>query len=121
VPQPLDGITYAGKLQKSEAALDFSLPAAVLARRVRAFDPFPGATMVLPGFDQPVKVWAAHAVPSPDAGTGEAAGRAPGTVLRLGREGIDVATADGVLRVTALQKPGGRRQAVEVFLQSYRP
>ena len=67
-----------------------------------------------------MKVWAAHAVPSP-AAAAEAAGRAPGTVLRLGRDGIDVATADGVLRVTALRKPGGRRQAVDVFMQSYRP
>ncbi|WP_298013109.1 methionyl-tRNA formyltransferase [uncultured Castellaniella sp.] len=116
VPQPLDGITYADKLQKSESVLDFSLPAAVLARRIRAFDPFPGTTMVLPGIDQPVKVWAAHALP-PDRRPG---GEAPGAVVRTGREGIDVATADGLLRITVLQKPGSRRQPADVFLQSYR-
>lgn len=116
VPQPLDGITYADKLQKSESVLDFSLPAAVLARRIRAFDPFPGTTMILPGIDQPVKVWAAHALP-PDRRPG---GEAPGAVVRTGREGIDVATADGLLRITVLQKPGSRRQPADVFLQSYR-
>jgi methionyl-tRNA formyltransferase len=116
VPQPLDGITYADKLQKSESVLDFSLPAAVLARRIRAFDPFPGTTMVLPGIDQPVKVWAAHALPADRRPGGEA----PGAVVRTGREGIDVATADGLLRITVLQKPGSRRQPADVFLQSYR-
>ncbi|MGB6008766.1 methionyl-tRNA formyltransferase [Castellaniella sp.] len=117
VPQPLDGITYADKLQKSESSLDFALPAAVLARRIRAFDPFPGTTMVLPGIDQPVKIWAAHALP-PDQPGGEPA--VPGAIVRTGRDGIDVATAEGLLRVTVLQKPGSRRQPADVFLQSYR-
>lgn len=118
VPQPADGITYAEKLLKSESALDFSLPAAVLARRIRAFDPFPGTTMDLPGIDQPVKTWAAHALPAEDQPGG--ASPAPGAVVRTGREGIDVATADGLLRITVLQKPGSRRQPADVFLQSYR-
>ncbi len=61
-PQPEAGVTYAAKLDKSEAALDFTRPAAELARRVRAFDPVPGATMRLPGLDQPVKVWSATAL-----------------------------------------------------------
>ncbi len=116
VPQPADGVTYADKLQKSESALDFSLPAIVLARRIRAFDPFPGTTMVLPGIEQPVKVWAARAL---DHGQGGESSE-PGTVVQMGRDGIDVATAQGLLRITALQKPGSRRQPVDVFLQSYR-
>jgi methionyl-tRNA formyltransferase len=114
VPQPADGITYAGKLQKSESVLDFSLPAHMLAQRIRAFDPFPGTTLALPGIDQPVKVWAAHAVTL-------AQNEAPGTLLSVAPEGIDMATGDGVLRITELQKPGGRRQPVSVFVQSYRP
>ena len=115
VPQPEEGVLYADKLLKSESALDFSRPAVELARRVRAFDPFPGTTLMLPGFEQPVKVWGAHARPADGVQT-----QAPGTLLAMGPEGIDVATADGVLRVTVLQKPGGRRQPVAEFMRSYR-
>src|SRR5690606_28446675 len=61
-PQPDEGVTYAAKLDKAEARLDFSRPAAELARRIRAFDPVPGATMRLPGLDDPVKVWSAVAL-----------------------------------------------------------
>jgi methionyl-tRNA formyltransferase len=114
VPQPEAGVCYADKLLKSESALDFFRPAAELARRVRAFEPFPGTTMALPGFDQPVKVWGAQAMPA------GAATPAPGVIVGMGPDGIDVATADGVLRVTALQKPGGRRQPVAEFMRSYR-
>ncbi|WP_323012179.1 methionyl-tRNA formyltransferase [Castellaniella sp.] len=125
VPQPLDGITYAEKLQKSESSLDFSQPAAVLARRIRAFDPFPGTTMILPGLDQPVKVWSAQAWSWDDwsgqVGSATAMDRAaaPGTILRMGPAEIDIATADGVLRLTSLQRAGSRRQPVDVFLQAY--
>ena len=114
VPQPESGVRYAEKLLKSESALDFSRPAAELARRVRAFDPFPGTTMVLPGFDQPVKVWGAQVLPL------AAGAAAPGTLMAMNPEGIDVVTGDGVLRVTALQKPGGRRQPVAEFMRAYR-
>lgn len=113
-PQPAEGVCYAAKLQKSEATLDFSQPASVLARRIRAFDPFPGSTLVLPGLDQPVKVWAALPLPS-----GAGAAR-PGTVLRVAADGIDVATADGVLRLLVLQKPGGKRQPVDVFVRGWK-
>lgn len=112
IAQPADGITYAEKLQKSEAALDFSLDAATLARRVRSFDPFPGATMRLPGIELPVKVWGAKAV---DAMPGAAFG----TIVRATPEGIDIATSDGVLRIVALQKAGGRRQPVAQFMQGW--
>ncbi|MDN5844267.1 MAG: methionyl-tRNA formyltransferase, partial [Alcaligenaceae bacterium] len=112
MPQPAKGVTYAEKLQKSEAALDFSLDAATLARRVRAFDPFPGATMHLPGIELPVKVWGALAVDAVQ-------GAAPGTLVRATPEGIDIATADGVLRIVALQKAGGRRQTVAQFMQGW--
>ncbi|WP_397474675.1 methionyl-tRNA formyltransferase [Pusillimonas sp.] len=106
--------TYAAKLEKSEAPLDFTQPARVLARRVRAFNPVPGATMVLPGLDSPVKVWRAQALP-------QAAENRPGVVESASAEGIDIATADGVLRVLELQKAGGKRQLAATFIQGWQP
>ena len=113
-PQPADGVTYAAKLLKSEAPLDFSQPAAVLERRVRAFNPVPGASLTLPGLDGPVKVWMARALDIPSR-------QAPGGILSASAEGIDVATADGVLRLLELQKAGGRRQPVAAFVQGWQP
>ncbi len=115
IPQPAAGVCHAEKLLKSEAALDLTLPAAVLARQVRAFDPFPGSTLSLPGLDQPVKVWAAQALPA----TAASRQASPGAIVQAGPHGIDVATADGILRVTALQRPGGRRQPAAAFMQGW--
>ncbi len=110
-PQPGEGVTYAHKIEKAEAALDWRAPAAVLARRVRAFNPFPGASTALAG--EPVKVWAAHAAENEDpAGPGR-----PGEVLALGDAGIRVRTGDGVLVLTELQRAGGRRLAAGEFLR----
>ena len=61
--QPEAGVTYAAKLDKAEAVLDCAQPASLLARRVRAFNPVPGANIRLPGLDEPVKIWRAEAVP----------------------------------------------------------
>ncbi|WP_143896782.1 methionyl-tRNA formyltransferase [Tepidimonas sediminis] len=109
-PQPTEGVTYAAKIDKAEARLDFTQPAAVLARRVRAFDPVPGAWAWLEG--APLKVWRAHAAPSP-----QGAVEAPGTVLAAGPGGVHVATGDGVLVLTELQRAGGRRLPVDAFLR----
>ncbi|TCV02764.1 methionyl-tRNA formyltransferase [Paracandidimonas soli] len=114
VPQPEHGVTYAAKLEKAEAQLDFTLPAAVLERRIRAFNPFPGAVMPLPDLEQPVKVWRAQVLNG-------AADKAPGTVLRADAQGIDIATANGVLRILELQKAGGKRQPVASFVQGWKP
>lgn len=111
-PQPDEGVTYAAKLDKAEAALDFSRPAVELARRVRAFDPVPGATVRLPGLDQPVKVWSAQALAI-------ASDAEPGTLLNVSPEGVDIATSDGILRVLSLQKAGGKRQPVSAFVQGW--
>jgi len=111
-PQPADGVTYAAKLDKAEAALDCAQPAAQLARRVRAFNPVPGATLRLPGLDDPVKIWRAQALDAPAAA-------APGSVLRAGADGIDIATGAGVLRLLELQKAGGKRQPVDVFVRGW--
>lgn len=114
IPQDSAQATYAEKLQKTEAALDLSQPAAQLARRVRAFNPFPGTTIALPGLSEPVKVWQAQALDTP---SGTAATATPGTLLACEPTGIDVATGQGVLRLLVLQKPGGKRQPVDVFLR----
>ena len=108
--QPTEGVTYAHKIDKAEAALDWTAPAEVLARRVRAFNPFPGAATARAG--EPVKVWAAHAVDG-------SAGAAPGQVLALGDEGIQVQTANGVLVLTELQRAGGKRLAAADFLRGH--
>ena len=111
MPQPAEGVTYAHKIEKAEAALDWSLPAAVLARRVRAFNPFPGAGSALAG--EAVKVWAAHASPC-----GVAAAQ-PGQVLAAGADGIGVQTGDGVLVLTELQRAGGKRLPAAEFLRGF--
>ena len=112
--QPEDGVTYAAKLDKAEAALDCSQPAQLLARRVRAFNPVPGAAIRLPGLPDAVKVWRAQAL-------AETTTAAPGSVLRADAAGIDIATGQGVLRLLELQKAGGKRQPVDVFVRGWQP
>ena len=111
-PQPAEGVTYAAKLDKAEAPLDLSCDAAQLARRIHAFNPVPGASLRLPGLADPVKVWRASALPASVA-------QAPGTVLAATPSGIDIATGDGVLRLLELQKAGGKRQPVDVFVRGW--
>lgn len=106
--QPEEGVTYAAKLDKNEAALDWRLPAVQLERAVRAFNPFPGATAQLDG--QAIKVWAAK----PVSQTGEA-----GCILAVGSDGVVVACGDGALRLTELQKAGGKRLPVADFLRGF--
>ncbi len=118
-PQPQEGVTYAAKLDKREAALDLSEDAVTLARRIRAFNPAPGATLMLPGLNDPVKVWDACALPSDAARTSSSA--VPGQVLAATPEGIDIATGNGTLRLLQLQKAGGKRQPVSVFVTGWKP
>ena len=109
-PQPAEGVTYAHKIEKAEAQIDWSLDAATIVRRVRAFDPFPGASSVLDG--ETIKFWAAEAEPGGPA-------EAPGTVLAVTPAGIAVAAKASVLRVTELQRAGGKRLAVADFLRGF--
>ena len=96
-PQPEEGVTYAHKLDKAEARLDFHRAAIELERQVHAFDPWPVAEGDVNG--ELLRVWAARAI----EGSGT-----PGSVLHMSREGIDVACGDGALRITALQRAGGK-------------
>ena len=91
--------TYAGKISKQDARLDWQEPAAALHRRVRAYNPVPGAFFLLD--DMPVKCWRAGVV-------GGAAGAAPGEVVSAGRDGIVVACGRDALRLDTLQRPGKR-------------
>ncbi|MBC6941752.1 MAG: methionyl-tRNA formyltransferase [Xanthomonadales bacterium] len=109
--QPDSGIEYAHKLDKAEARLDWHEPAVLLARKVRAFDPWPVAEALLEG--ERVRIWSAQAVPG-------AAGAAPGSVVAASAEGIEVATGDGRLRIRELQREGGRRISARDWLNARR-
>jgi methionyl-tRNA formyltransferase len=112
VPQPVEGVTYAAKIDKAEATIDWRQAAPVLERRVRAFDPFPGAHFLVG--DEPVKLWRAAL-----AGTGASArSQAPGTVLEAGAGGLVVACGDGALACLEVQRPGGRRQPAAEWLRA---
>jgi methionyl-tRNA formyltransferase len=100
-PQPDEGITYASKIEKHEAALDWRDSAASLERRVRAFDPFPGAT--LSDHDQAVKVWRAAVDATGHGAAGEVLSTLPGP--------LRVACGQGALELIEMQRPGGRRVA----------
>ena len=105
-PQPAQGVSYAHKIDKAEAAIDWREPAEVIERRLRAFDPFPGASAKLG--ETMLKCWRARVV----AGSG-----APGSVLAVGAEGITVACGQGALQLTELQRAGGKRLAAQALLQ----
>ncbi len=102
------GVTYAYKIEKHEAPIDWRLDAATIVRRVRAFNPFPGASTVLGG--EVIKVWGAH--------VGEG-GRAVdfGQIVAIAPEGIAVAAMNSIAILTELQRPGGKRLPAAEFLR----
>jgi methionyl-tRNA formyltransferase len=102
--QPAEGVTYAAKISKDEARIDWGRPAAEIARAVRAFNPAPVAWTLLDG--ERVRLWRA----APVAG---AAGDAPGTILAADGAGLRVATGEGVLAITELQLAGGRAMSAQ--------
>ncbi len=111
-PQPTVGVTYAQKIGKAEAVLDWRQPAAVLERKIRAFDPFPGASTSVEG--EPIKLWRSEV-----EATSVQPANLPGTVLAVDGSGITVACGEGVLRLTELQRAGGKRLAVADFLRGF--
>lgn len=113
-PQPEQGVTYAAKISKEEAGLDFSQPAQTLDRKIRAFNPYPGTHANLAG--SIIKIWRAEVV------EGEASNTVSGQIIQASaHEGILVACASGgsILRLTELQKPGGKRLPAAEFLKGF--
>ncbi|MFA6311285.1 MAG: methionyl-tRNA formyltransferase [Sterolibacterium sp.] len=108
ISQPSEGVTYADKVAKNEAPIDWRRSAPELERQVRACNPFPVAAAVFNAV--PLKIWSA--APSSASGT-------PGTVLEVDHQGILVACGSGALRLTELQKPGGKRLPVGDFLHGF--
>lgn len=113
VPQPAHGITYAHKIDKAESSIDWSLPACTIGRRIRAFDPFPGASTVLG--TESIKLWDCEI---------DSCERLPdkrfGHILSVNSKGITVACGEGTaLRLTVLQRPGGKRLPVADFLRGF--
>jgi methionyl-tRNA formyltransferase len=106
--QPAEGVTYAHKIEKAEALIDWAKSAAELDRHIRAFNPFPGAQALFGG--QTVKIWQAR----PVDGQGE-----NGTILAIDRSILVVACGDGALAISELQKAGGKRLPVQQFLAGH--
>ncbi|MFC0169026.1 methionyl-tRNA formyltransferase [Pseudoduganella danionis] len=111
VPQPEAGVNYAAKISKEEAALDFSLSAIELDRKIRAFNPFPGAHASVNGVH--IKLWGAEVLPASSKAE-------PGQILAAdAQHGIVVACGTGTLRLTSLQKPGGKRLPAAEFIKGF--
>ncbi len=109
--QPAEGVTYAHKLDKAEARLDWSQDAAALARTVRAFNPWPIAEATLAG--ERVRIHGAVAL-------ADNQGKAPGTVIAAAREGIDIACGEGALRLRVVQREGGKTITAADYLNARR-
>ena len=107
-PQPADGVTYAHKIEKAESQIDWSESAQVIARRLRAFNPFPGGATSLGS--EAIKVW---------EGVAEEGAGAAGVVLSADAQGVRVACGQGVLNMTLLQRAGGKRLAAGDFLRGF--
>mgnify|MGYP006068413703 CR=1 FL=1 len=107
-PQPTDGVTYAHKLMKPEGKLDFSLPAEVLERKIRAFSPFPSSFTEHNGTQ--IKIWQAAVVDQKGV---------PGQILKSDSHGVVIACGQGALCATVLQRPGKPKMPAQQFLQGY--
>lgn len=106
VPQPDIGITYAEKLLKSEAPIDWTQPASSILNKIQAFNPFPGTTFIKDKIV--IKIWAAETV--------NQSGK-PGEILSI-KDGLTIACGQGAIKATILQKPGKPRMPAQSFLQS---
>ncbi len=116
LPQPEQGITYAAKIDKHEALIDWTQPAASIIRRVRAFNPAPGASTTLKG--ETLKIWAAEAV-SDTAPVTSAGAPICGQIVLVAQTHISVAAMNSVVNIMQLQRPGGKRLAVADFLRGF--
>lgn len=112
VPQPVQGVTYAHKIEKAESSIDWTLPAQAIGQRIRAFDPFPGASTTLGS--EVIKVWG-YVIDSYE----RLIDKRCGLILSVNGEGVTVACGEGVLRLTVLQRAGGKRLPVADFLRGF--
>ena len=112
VAQAAQGVTYAHKIEKHEAAIDWTQPAAVIAQRIRAFNPFPGATAVLNG--ETLKIWLADVAPGVPPVSKEF-----GSILAVAPAGIEIVAMKSIVNITQLQRPGGKRLGVAEFLRGF--
>ncbi|AVP56499.1 methionyl-tRNA formyltransferase [Pulveribacter suum] len=111
--QPAEGVTYAHKIDKAEAAIDWRQPAAAIERRVRAFDPFPGAATTLAG--EAIKIWRCEI-----DSFSRLSSAASGQILYVSNQGVGVACGEGTtLRLTELQRAGGRRLSAREFVRGF--
>lgn len=110
VPQATEGITYAEKILKSEAEIDWSLSAKEIDRRIRAFNPFPGASSTLNGLV--MKFWNSRVADPSAIPDGNA-----GTVLGFSKDGVYIQCGEGVLEALEMQKPGGKKIDAKACLQ----
>lgn len=111
VPQPTQGVTYAAKVSKEEAALNFSLDACEVWRKIRAFNPFPGAHALFNTVS--IKIWRAEYVDT------FSALKAGDIIAANTQDGLLVACGKGVLRLHELQRPGGKRLSAAEFLKAF--
>jgi methionyl-tRNA formyltransferase len=109
-PQAADLATYAPRIKKEDGRIDWQLPAKTIWNRMRAFTPWPGAFTLRPGQPQLLKIWEAEVVQRDGA---------PGEILEAGKSGIVIACGKDSLRVTALQREGGRRMNAVEFLTGH--
>ena len=110
--QPEQGVSYANKIDKAEAAIDWRQPAAAIERRLRAFDPFPGCSAEIGG--QPLKIWRGSVLPC-------APGTRPGREVDVGPGRCAIACGELALELLEVQAPGGRRQPTREWLARARP
>jgi len=111
-PQPAEGVSHSKKITKEDGRIDWQQPARVIWNRIRAFTPWPGAYTFLPAQPQPalLKIWQAEVVSQ--------SGK-PGEVLSAGRDGIVIGCGEGALRLTTLQREGGRKMTAHEYLAGH--
>jgi len=112
VPQIKDGITYAEKILKSEAEIDWTFSAKEIDQRIRAFNPFPGASSTLNG--SVIKFWNSRLADTKVAGTTSK----PGDILGFSHEGVYIQCGNGILEALEMQKPGGKKIDAKTCIQS---
>jgi methionyl-tRNA formyltransferase len=114
-PQPAEGVTYAHKIEKHEGAIQWSQSAQEIVRKVRAFNPFPGASTTLAG--EIVKVWSAHVAQIEFTDVERLSGMEFGTIVAVGQAGIAVVAMNSIATLTELQRPGGKRMPAAEFIR----